>query len=142
TTESQIAVFNAARTISSDYDMREMLMEVVKKNGISKATLPAFLAGASRISSDYDMRTLLTSVMDERDNLDPAIVDSFLELGAKRISSDYDKAEFFISVARNGPNTEAARERVAKAAESIQSESDYGRVLSSLRKLKNTSGGR
>ncbi|NUS98097.1 MAG: hypothetical protein HOQ11_11900, partial [Gemmatimonadaceae bacterium] len=140
--ESQNAVLQAARRIGSDYDMREMLLELVKAQGLSKATAPAFLAAAGRISSDYDMRTLLVTIMDDQENLDPSIVDSFLDLGAKRISSDYDKAEFFIAVARTGPNTETARERVAKAAESISSESDYGRVLSSLRKLKNSSGGR
>ena len=140
--ESQNAILEAARGISGDYDMRELLLEVVKAQGLSKSTAPAFLAAAGRISSDYDMRTLLVTVMDEQKNLDPSIVDSFLELGAKRIDSDYDKAEFFIAAARSGPNTEDARERVAKAAESISSESDYGRVLSSLRKLKNSSGGR
>ena len=140
--ESQNAMLEAARGISGDYDMRELLLEVVKAQGLSKATAPAFLAAAGRISSDYDMRTLLVTVMDEQKNLDPSIIDSFLELGAKRISSDYDKAEFFIAAARSGPNTEDARERVAKAAESISSESDYGRVLSSLRRLKNSSSGR
>jgi len=140
--ESQNAVLEAARGISGDYDMRELLLEVVKAQGLSKATAPAFLSAAGRISSDYDMRTLLVTVMDAQQNLDPSIIDSFLELGAKRIDSDYDKAEFFIAAARSGPNTEASRERVAKAAESISSESDYGRVLSSLRKLKNSSGGR
>ena len=140
--EAQNAMLEAARGISGDYDMRELLVEVVKGQGLSKATAPAFLTAAGRISSDYDLRTLLVTVMDEQQNLDPSIVDSFLDLGAKRIDSDYDKAEFFIAVARHGPNTEASRERVAKAAESISSESDYGRVLSSLRKLKNSSGGR
>jgi hypothetical protein len=85
------------------------------------------------------MRTLLTTVLDDQPGLDPSIIDSFVDLGAKRISSDYDKAEFFIAVAKKAPQTDAARERIAKAAESISSESDYGRVLASLRRLKNNS---
>jgi beta-lactamase regulating signal transducer with metallopeptidase domain len=136
---SQTAVYNAALHISSDYDMRELLVEVVKKYGLSKETAPAFLAAAERISSDYDMRTLLTTVLDDQPGLDPSIIDSFIDLGTKRISSDYDKAEFFITVAQKAPQTEAERERIAKAAESINSESDYGRVLASLRRMKNNS---
>lgn len=139
---SQNAVFTAALHISSDYDMRELLVEVVKKYGLSKETAPAFMLAAARISSDYDMRTLLTTVLDDQPRLDPSIIDSFIDLGAKRISSDYDKAEFFIAVAQKAPNTDAERERIAKAAESISSESDYGRVLAALRRLKNNSGGR
>jgi len=137
---SQNAVYDAALHISSDYDMREMLVEVVKKYGLSKETAPAFLTAAERISSDYDMRTLLTTVLDEQPRLDPSIIDSFVDLGAKRISSDYDKAEFFIAVAKKAPQTDAERERIAKAAESISSESDYGRVLASLRRMKKSSG--
>jgi len=137
---SQNAVYGAALHISSDYDMRELLLEVVNKYGLSKETAPAFMTAAARIGSDYDMRTLLTSVMNEQPKLDPAIIDSFLDLGAKRISSDYDKAEFFIAVAQKAPSTDAERERIAKAAESISSESDYGRVLASLRRMKKTNG--
>jgi hypothetical protein len=137
---SQNAVYGAALHISGDYDMRELLLEVVKKYGLSKETAPAFMTAAERISSDYDMRTLLTSVMEEQPKLDPTIIDSFVDLGAKRISSDYDKAEFFIAVAQKAPNTDAERERIAKAAESISSESDYGRVLASLRRMKKSSG--
>ena len=85
------------------------------------------------------MLTLLTTVLDAQPRLDPSIIDSFIDLGAKRISSDYDKAEFFIAVARSRPQTDAERERIAKAAESISSESDYGRVLASLRRMKNNS---
>jgi hypothetical protein len=137
---SQNAVYKAALHISSDYDMRELLVEVVKKYSLSKETAPAFLTAAERISSDYDMRTLLTTVLDQQPNLDPSIIDSFVDLGAKRISSDYDKAEFFIAVAKKAPQTDAERERIAKAAESISSESDYGRVLASLRRMKKSSG--
>ncbi|MFL5561687.1 MAG: M56 family metallopeptidase [Gemmatimonadaceae bacterium] len=137
---SQNAVYGAALHISGDYDMHELLLEVVKKYGLSKETAPAFMVAAARISSDYDMRTLLTTVMDEQPKLDPTIIDSFLDLGAKRISSDYDKAEFFIALAQKAPSTDAERERIAKAAESISSESDYGRVLASLRRMKKTSG--
>jgi beta-lactamase regulating signal transducer with metallopeptidase domain len=137
---AQNAVYAAALHISGDYDMRELLLEVVKKYGLSKETAPAFMAAAARISSDYDMRTLLTTVLDEQSNLEPSIIDSFIDLGAKRITSDYDKAEFFIAVAQKAPNTDAERERIAKAAESISSESDYGRVLASLRRIKKSSG--
>ena len=139
---SQQAVYAAALRISGDYDMRELLVEVVRKYGLSTETAPAFLAAAERISSDYDMRTLLTSVLEEQPKLDQSIIDSFIDLGAKRIGSDYDKAEFFIAVAQRAPQTDAERERIAKAAESIKSESDYGRVLASLRRMKNSSGSR
>ena len=140
--ESQSAVLTAARRITSDHDMRELLLEVVKNYGLGSATAPAFLEAASRIGSDYDLRTLLTTAMNARNDLAPAIVDSFVDLGAKNIESDHDKAELLIAVARGAQTTEATRDRIAKIAESIGSRSDRDRVSTQLRRLKEASGDR
>ena len=140
TVEAQKALYLSAKSVSSSYDRSQLIGSVAKKYGLTTETAPAFTAAAETMDSDYDLRTLLSLVVDEHPDLDSRIFDTFLTIAAKRIDSDYDKAEFFIQAARNRPNTDAERERIAKAAESISSESDYGRVLASLRRMKTRNG--
>lgn len=140
TPAGQKAVFDAAKTISGSYDRAQLIGAVAKQYGLSAETAPSFAAAAELMESDYDLRTLLSQVVDDHPDLDSAIFGRFLTIATDRIDSDYDKAEFFIHVARTRPNTEAERERIAKAAESISSESDYGRVLASLRRMKTRTG--
>jgi hypothetical protein len=142
TTAGQVAIYNAAKSISGSYDRGQLIGSIARDYGITAATAPAFTAAAEGMDSDYDLRTLLAQVVEKQPDLDSGVFESLLSIATRRISSDYDKAEFFIDAARNRPNTEAERERIAKAAESISSESDYGRVLASLRRMKNSSGGR
>ena len=140
TVEAQKAIYTIGKSVSSSYDRAELIGGVARQYGLSAETAPEFTAAAETMDSDYDLRTLLAKVVDEQPNLDSNIFAGFLNIVAKRIDSDYEKAEFFIQSARNRPNTEAERERIAKAAESITSESDYGRVLASLRRMKTRTG--
>jgi beta-lactamase regulating signal transducer with metallopeptidase domain len=142
TPAGQKAIYTVAKSVSGAYDRSQLIGAVAKKYGLSAETAPSFTAAAETMDSDYDLRTLLSQVVDQQPDLDSATVANFLAIAAKRIDSDYDKAEFFIHVAQARPNTEAERERIAKAAESISSESDYGRVLASLRRMKNRTSSR
>jgi len=142
TAAAQVATYNAAKSISGSYDRAQLIGSIAKNYGLTAATAPAFTAAAETMDSDYDLRTLLATIVEKQPNLDSEVFADFLSIATRRISSDYDKAEFLIKAAGNRPNTEAERERIAKAAESISSESDYGRVLASLRRLKNGSGSR
>ena len=139
TPAGQVATYNAAKSVSSSYERRQLIGSVAEKYGLTQATAPAFTAAAESMDSDYDLRTMLIEILAKQPNLDSGVFENFLSIASRRISSDYDKAEFLISAARSRPNTEAERERIAKAAESINSESDYGRVLASLRRMKNNS---
>jgi hypothetical protein len=139
TPAGQVATYNAAKSVSSSYERRQLIGSVAEKYGLTPATAPAFTAAAESMDSDYDLRTMLIEILAKQPNLDSGVFDNFLSIASRRISSDYDKAEFLISAARSRPQTEAERERIAKAAESINSESDYGRVLASLRRMKNNS---
>ena len=136
TAAAQSALYEAAASMSSDYERGQLMGAVAKKYGVSKATGPAVLAAAARFSSDYDLRTMLTTTLRAQPDLDESILDGFLSLVSRRISSDYDKAEFLVFVTNTRPGTAAERERIEKAAESIKSEYDYGRVMSALRKRR------
>lgn len=136
TAAAQSALYEAAASMSSDYERGQLMGAVAKQYGVSKATGPAFLAAAAKFSSDYDLRTMLTTTLRAQPDLDESILDGFLSLVSRRISSDYDKAEFLVFVTNTRPGTAAERERIEKAAESIKSEYDYGRVMSALRRRR------
>ena len=140
TAAAQNAVYAAAKSISGSYDRAQLIGPVARQYGLTAETAPAFTAAAESMDSDYDLRMLLSEIVEKQPNLDSGTFANFLAIATKRIDSDYDKAEFFINAARNRPNTDAEHERIAKAAESINSESDYGRVLASLRRMKTRTG--
>ncbi len=140
TTAAQKAVYGIASKISSDYERGQLMKAVTKQYGLGGETWRSFVDAASRFSSDYELRTMLTSAVNDYPKLPDATIEAILDLVKTKIDSDYEKAEFFITVARARPATEAEHERIAKAAESISSEYEYGRVLAALRKRRVTSG--
>lgn len=140
TPQSQIAVYGVAARMSSDYERGQLMKAVAKKYGLGADTWRGFVDAASRFSSDYELRTMLTAAVKDNPKLPDAMIDAVVDLVKTKVDSDYEKAEFFIAVSRSRPATEAEQERLAKAAESISSEYEYGRVLAALRKRR-VSGG-
>ncbi|HEX2718733.1 MAG TPA: M56 family metallopeptidase [Gemmatimonadaceae bacterium] len=140
TTQSQGAIYEVAGRMSSDYERGQLMKAVAKKYGLAADTWRGFVDAASRFSSDYELRTMLTAAVKDNPKLPDATIDAVVDLVRTKIDSDYEKAEFFIAVSRSRPPTEAEQERLAKAAESISSEYEYGRVLAALRKRR-VSGG-
>lgn len=136
TPAAQSALYDAAASMSSDHERGQLMGAVARKYGVTKSTGPAFLAAAAKFSSDHDLRTMLTTTLRAQPDLDTTILDGFLSLVSKQIGSDYDKAEFLVFVTNTRPGTAAERERIEKAAESIRSEYDYGRVMSAIRKRR------
>lgn len=140
TAQSQAAVYHVAAKMSSDYERAQLMKAVAKQYGLGADTWRSFVDAASRFSSDYELRTMLTEAVKDNPKLPDATIDAVLDLVKTKVDSDYEKAEFFIAVSRMRPGTEAEQERLAKAAESISSEYEYGRVLAALRKRR-TAGG-
>ena len=56
------AALGSASNISSSHDKAEVLLEVVRKGGVTDETSSAFFAAAATISSSYDLTRVLRAV--------------------------------------------------------------------------------
>jgi hypothetical protein len=119
----------AAAGIQSDYDLAEVLVDVVKDGGLTDRTAPAFFAALPKIESDYEHRRVLQAVAQAMVS-DGALAQATATTAG--MNSDYDRAESLVAISRSkavGPST---RKALAEAANRIGSEHDKGRVLSAL----------
>ena len=96
----------------------------------AKASSPFKAVGT--IESDFERRRVLTSILKRGDN--PDDVQARLLQAASTIQSDFELATFLVSFAKVYPEmSPAMRETFMKAADSIDSEHEYGRVMQSVR---------
>lgn len=119
----------AAAGIQSDYDLAEVLVDIVKDGGLTDRTAPSFFAALPKIESDYEQRRVLQAVALASVS-DGALAQATATTAG--MSSDYDRAESLVAISRSkgvGPST---RKALAEAAGGIGSDHDRGRVLSAL----------
>ena len=98
----------AAAGIESDYDLAEVLVDVVKDGGLTDRTAPSFFAALPQIGSDYDHRRVLQAVAQATVS-DGALAQATATTSG--MNSDYDRAESLVAISRSkavGPSTRKA----------------------------------
>jgi beta-lactamase regulating signal transducer with metallopeptidase domain len=123
-------VLESAKTISSDYELAQLLTEVGRSYLLDETLRPAFFAAAATLNSDYEHGRTLIGVVG-RDDVSPAVAAAVVE-SSRGIGSDHQLAEVLIAVIRNVRVDEALRAAIQSAAEGISSSYDRGRVLDAL----------
>jgi hypothetical protein len=119
----------AAAGIQSDYDLAEVLVDIVKNGGLTDRTAPSFLAALSKVEGDYEHRRVLQAVALASVS-DGALAQATATTAG--MHSDYDRAESLVAISRSQAIGPATRKALADAASGIGSEHDRGRVLSAL----------
>ena len=127
----------AAQTISSDYELAELLIAISKTQPLTERMQAGFVAAAKSISSDYERHRVLTAAL-SRPGLTPAMEAGMLDAAAD-INSDYELATLLIEVNGTRPIDDAVRPAFFKAANSLQSDYEHRRVLSAVVKKSGTS---
>ncbi|HEX8144667.1 MAG TPA: hypothetical protein VF553_19015 [Pyrinomonadaceae bacterium] len=125
------ALRQAARQISSDYELAVFLIESVDSYLDKDKLIPVFFEATRRIGSDYEHRRVLSAVV-ERHPRRP-VLSPMLESAAS-ISSDYEKASFLIEAATLYLGDASLRSAFLQAVNSISSDYERGRVLSVVAK--------
>jgi beta-lactamase regulating signal transducer with metallopeptidase domain len=138
--EAMTLLLDLADNIASDFELAELLITVSGRGLASSSARDAYFKAVSTIESDFERRRVLTSILKRSDN--PDDVQARLLQAAATIESDFELASFLVSFAKvYSEMTPALRETFMKAADSIESEHEYGRVMQSVRgTARRTSG--
>ncbi|MBA3320500.1 MAG: hypothetical protein H0T45_03520, partial [Pyrinomonadaceae bacterium] len=94
--------------------------------------LPVYFAAADQIGSDYEHRRVLSAAL-KKSKLGPEALLKMLK-SSSVIKSDYEKATFLIEAAQLFVGETGLRSAFLEVVETITSEYERGRVLSSLAK--------
>src|SRR6266550_890142 len=127
----------SGQTISSDYELAELLIAVSKTQPLTERMQAGFVTAAKSISSDYERHRVLTAAL-SRTGLTPAMEAGMLDAAAG-ISSDYELATLLIELNAARPIDEAVRPAFFKAANKLQSDYEHRRVLDAVVKRTGTS---
>ena len=119
----------AGQTISSDYELAELLI-AISKRPIDEAVRPAFFKAANKLRSDYEHRRVLDAVV-KRSGTTPAMLLDVLT-SAKTINSDYELAELLTEIGGSYLLDDALRPGFFTAADKINSDYEHGRTLLSV----------
>lgn len=120
----------AGQTISSDYELAELLIAVSKTQPLTPRMQTGFVTAAKSISSDYERHRVLTAAL-SRPGLTPDVQAGMLDAAAD-INSDYELAELLIELNNARRIDDAVRPAYFKAANSLQSDYEHRRVLDAV----------
>ncbi len=127
----------AGQTISSDYELAELLIAISKAQPLTEKMQAGFITAAKSISSDYERHRVLTAALSRHD-LTPTVETAMLEAAAD-ISSDYELATLLIELNSARPIDDAVRPAFFKAANKLGSDYEHRRVLDAVVKRSGTS---
>src|SRR5882762_1422629 len=127
----------AGQTISSDYELAELLIAVSKTQPLTERMQAGFVTAAKSIGSDYERHRVLTAAL-SRPGLTPAMEAGMLDAAAD-INSDYELATLLIELNDARPIDEAVRSAFFKAANRLQSDYEHRRVLDAVVARQGTS---
>ncbi len=127
----------AGKTISSDYELAELLIAVSKAQPLTEQMQAGFVTAAKSIESDYERHRVLTAALSRKD-LTPGVEAAMLD-AAGGIDSDYELATLLIELNEARPIDEAVRPAFFKAANTLQSDYEHRRVLNAVVKREGTS---
>jgi len=130
TPASRTAFFNAASTMTSNYEIAELLIAAQKRSLVDSVSSDAYFTAVSRLNSDYELRRTLSALLKQQP-LTAAMLTGILRASAS-IDSDYELATLLVEFARVTPIRGELRELYLKATRSISSDYEYRRALSAL----------
>lgn len=130
TPESRTALFSAASTMSSSYELAELLIAAQRRSLVDSVSSAAYFRAVDRLTSDYEHRRTLSSLLKARVE-SPVILAGVLR-SSETIKSDFELASLLVEFARGQEIRGPLLEAYLKAARSISSDHEYRRVLQAL----------
>ncbi|MEN3334548.1 MAG: hypothetical protein V7641_3913 [Blastocatellia bacterium] len=127
---ARLALQQAAREISSDYEKAEILVKMARTYLRDDRFREVYLEGVNTIHSDYERGRTLAAVL-KKDNLNKDnLLFAFKSVAA--ISSDYEKAELLVKISRAFPLDESLQKAYLDAVRTIKSDYEKGRAITAL----------
>ena len=128
--EARTALFTAAGTMSSSYELAEFLIAAQRRSLVDSTSSDAYFRAVGRLSSDYERRRTLSALMKLRPST-PSVLTGVLE-SSQSIASDYELASLLVEFANTVPVRGQLREQYLKATRTIGSDYEYRRALQAL----------
>lgn len=124
------ALFAAAASMKSNYELAELLIAAQRRSLVDSASAAAYFGAVTRIKSDYERRRTLSALLRQRPQTDQVLL-GILDASAG-IASDHELATLLVEFARGFPVRGALREQYLKATRTIASDHEYRRALQAL----------
>jgi hypothetical protein len=128
--ESRMAFFSAASTMSSSYELAELLIAAQRRSFVDSLSASAYFRAVEKLSSDFERRRTLSALLKERPD-SPAVLAGVLR-SSTSISSDFELATLLVEFAGAAQVRGELRELYLKATRSISSDFEYRRALQAL----------
>jgi hypothetical protein len=130
TLEARNALFTAASTMSSNYELAELLIAAQNRSMVDSLTRATYFRAVQRLQSDYEQRRTLSALLKQRPE-SPAVLADLLR-SSENIGSDYELATLLVEFTRTVNVRGELRELYLRAARSIGSDHEYRRALQAL----------
>lgn len=130
TQEARTALFTAAATMTSSYELAEFLIAAQRRSLVDSLSSDSYFRAVGKLSSDYERRRTLSALMKLRPE-SPAVLVGVLR-SSELINSDYELASLLVEFARTVPVRGELRERYLRATRTISSDYEYRRALQAL----------
>jgi hypothetical protein len=130
TPDSRTALFNAASTMTSSFELAELLIAAQRRSLVDSVSSAAYFRAVDKLTSDYEHRRTLSSLMKQRPE-SPSVLAGVLR-SSENISSDHELASLLVEFARIVPVRGELRTLYLKATRSLESDHEYRRALQAL----------
>jgi hypothetical protein len=130
TIEARNALFTAASTMSSNYELAELLIAAQGRSMVDSTSRASYFRAVQRLSSDYEQRRTLSALLKQRPE-SPAVLADLLR-SSENIGSDYELASLLVEFSKTVNVRGELRELYLRAARSIGSDHEYRRALQAL----------
>jgi hypothetical protein len=130
TLASRTALFHAASTLRSDYELAELLIAAQRRSLVDSLSSESYFKAVDEIASDYERRRTLSGLLKQRPE-SPRVLAGVLKASVN-IDSDYELASLLVEFARAVPVRGELRELYLKATRTIASDWEYRRALNAL----------
>jgi beta-lactamase regulating signal transducer with metallopeptidase domain len=131
-----VAVLQALAAMDSDFEAVNVLEQVADHWHEDDAEREAYFAAVNNLDSDFETRRALETLAGRKDLLLITVVELLRSIG--QMDSDFEKSHLLISLIPHCVLEEELQNAFELAADTIDSEFEYGRVMKAYRKAKNT----
>jgi hypothetical protein len=123
-------MLDATENVGSDFDKQNLIRELIRPGIPADGSFDKLMSVITHIGGDFDRVNLIKEVAGKNIQTEQqwiAIINSTAEIG-----SDFDKSNLLVAIAPNMPKSDNIKNAYAKAAKTINSEQDYGRVIKAM----------
>lgn len=130
TVDARNALFSAASTMRSSYELAELLIAAQRRSLVDSISSASYFRAVDKLTSDYEHRRTLSALLKQRPE-SQAVLYGVLR-SSENIDSDHELANLLTEFARVVQVRGDLREQYLKAARTIESDHEYRRALQAL----------